>query len=341
MTPSSSKVSPLTSQRSPSHSPRPTQSVSPLPLLNAVMSTHSSGPLPGAADEPVRSASPVSPYNPGHQGQIQLWQFLLELLQDEQHSNIICWTSGSDGEFKLVDPEAVSSLWGVRKRKPSMNYDKLSRAIRYYYDKKIMHKVHGKRYVYKFNFDMISKFTSPSGGPHSEGNHSGVSQSTGVQYDISYDGDMDGVVSSGGGGGEGMAHGLFANVSHHQHSRGVVDDPQHQQQLKGVNRSSLGGSSPSPSSASSTKGCMILQDALAAYDPSFIMIKQEEDLTTSPAHSPRSNSASAQFVAHAATASGSMAFNLNSLPGTSCMMGTRFGGSALPPTLCNGHQHTA
>ena len=39
-----------------------------------------------------------------------------------------------------------------------MNYDKLSRAIRYYYDKKIMHKVHGKRYVYKFNFDTISKY---------------------------------------------------------------------------------------------------------------------------------------------------------------------------------------
>lgn len=51
-------------------------------------------------------------------------------------------------------------LWGVRKRKPSMNYDKLSRAIRYYYDKKIMHKVHGKRYVYKFNFDTISKYMS-------------------------------------------------------------------------------------------------------------------------------------------------------------------------------------
>ena len=51
-------------------------------------------------------------------------------------------------------------MWGLRKRKPNMNYDKLSRAIRYYYDKKIMHKVHGKRYVYKFNFDTISKYTS-------------------------------------------------------------------------------------------------------------------------------------------------------------------------------------
>lgn len=92
-------------------------------------------------------------------GQIQLWQFLLELLQDEKHANIIAW-AGNDGEFKLLDPEAVSTLWGMRKRKPSMNYDKLSRAIRYYYDKKIMHKVHGKRYVYKFNFETIAKYLS-------------------------------------------------------------------------------------------------------------------------------------------------------------------------------------
>jgi hypothetical protein len=80
-------------------------------------------------------------------------------LQDDQYSNIITWVGG-DWEFKLLDPENVSMLWGIRKRKPSMNYDKLSRAIRYYYDKKIIHKVHGKRYQYKFNFETISKFLS-------------------------------------------------------------------------------------------------------------------------------------------------------------------------------------
>lgn len=35
-----------------------------------------------------------------------------------------------------------------------MNYDKLSRALRYYYDKNIMTKVHGKRYAYKFDFQV-------------------------------------------------------------------------------------------------------------------------------------------------------------------------------------------
>lgn len=43
-----------------------------------------------------------------------------------------------------------------------MNYDKMSRALRYYYDKNIMCKVHGKRYAYKFDFQgLIVKFAMP------------------------------------------------------------------------------------------------------------------------------------------------------------------------------------
>ena len=44
---------------------------------------------------------------------------------------------------------------GERKSKPNMNYDKMSRALRYYYDKNIMKKVHGKRYTYKFDFHSL------------------------------------------------------------------------------------------------------------------------------------------------------------------------------------------
>ena len=35
-----------------------------------------------------------------------------------------------------------------------MNYEKLSRGLRYYYDKNIIHKVPGKRYVYRFVCDV-------------------------------------------------------------------------------------------------------------------------------------------------------------------------------------------
>ena len=62
-------------------------------------------------------------------GQIQLWQFLLELLSDASNSAIITW-EGTNGEFKLTDPDEVSRKWGERKSKPNMNYDKMSRALR-------------------------------------------------------------------------------------------------------------------------------------------------------------------------------------------------------------------
>ncbi|XP_074482449.1 ETS domain-containing protein Elk-3 [Sebastes fasciatus] len=80
---------------------------------------------------------------------ITLWQFLLQLLLDQSHKHLICWTS-NDGEFKLLKSEDVAKLWGLRKNKTNMNYDKLSRALRYYYDKNIIKKVIGQKFVYKF-----------------------------------------------------------------------------------------------------------------------------------------------------------------------------------------------
>uniref|UniRef100_A0A673HS72 ETS transcription factor ERG n=1 Tax=Sinocyclocheilus rhinocerous TaxID=307959 RepID=A0A673HS72_9TELE len=97
--------------------------------------------------------------NPGS-GQIQLWQFLLELLSNSSNSSCITW-EGTNGEFKMTDPDEVARRWGERKSKPNMNYDKMSRAMRYYYDKNIMTKVHGKRYAYKFDFHGIAQALQP------------------------------------------------------------------------------------------------------------------------------------------------------------------------------------
>ncbi|XP_041840398.1 transforming protein p54/c-ets-1-like [Melanotaenia boesemani] len=82
-------------------------------------------------------------------GPIQLWQFLLELLTDRSCQSCISWT-GDGWEFMLTDPDEVALLWGRRKNKPKMNYEKLSRGLRYYYDKNIIRKTAGKRYVYRF-----------------------------------------------------------------------------------------------------------------------------------------------------------------------------------------------
>lgn len=86
-------------------------------------------------------------------GPIQLWQFLLELLTDKSCQSFISWT-GDGWEFKLSDPDEVARRWGIRKNKPKMNYEKLSRGLRYYYDKNIIHKTAGKRYVYRFVCDL-------------------------------------------------------------------------------------------------------------------------------------------------------------------------------------------
>ncbi|XP_075834772.1 ETS translocation variant 3 [Microtus pennsylvanicus] len=88
--------------------------------------------------------------------QIQLWHFILELLQKEEFRHVIAWQQGEYGEFVIKDPDEVARLWGRRKCKPQMNYDKLSRALRYYYNKRILHKTKGKRFTYKFNFSKLA-----------------------------------------------------------------------------------------------------------------------------------------------------------------------------------------
>ncbi|XP_049786642.1 ETS-like protein pointed isoform X2 [Schistocerca cancellata] len=110
--------------------------------------------------KPVLQPSMLAGYSGGGpcftgSGPIQLWQFLLELLTDKSCQTFISWT-GDGWEFKLTDPDEVARRWGIRKNKPKMNYEKLSRGLRYYYDKNIIHKTAGKRYVYRFVCDLQS-----------------------------------------------------------------------------------------------------------------------------------------------------------------------------------------
>ncbi|CAI9722944.1 protein c-ets-1-B-like isoform X3 [Octopus vulgaris] len=105
----------------------------------------------GSDGKPVIQAAALAGYSGS--GPIQLWQFLLELLTDKSCQHFISWT-GDGWEFKLSDPDEVARRWGVRKNKPKMNYEKLSRGLRYYYDKNIIHKTAGKRYVYRFVCDL-------------------------------------------------------------------------------------------------------------------------------------------------------------------------------------------
>ncbi|MGH0174382.1 UNVERIFIED_CONTAM: hypothetical protein FKN15_007938 [Acipenser sinensis] len=103
---------------------------------------------------------------------VTLWQFLVQLLLDPRKEHLIRWTS-DDGEFKLLQAEEVARLWGVRKNKPSMNYDKLSRALRYYYDKDIIKKVNGQKFVYRFVRYPEILSQEPSSGCRGEGTADG------------------------------------------------------------------------------------------------------------------------------------------------------------------------
>lgn len=87
--------------------------------------------------------------NTGRRGSLQLWQFLVALLDTPDASaGCIAWT-GRGMEFKLIEPEEVARRWGAQKNRPAMNYDKLSRSLRYYYEKGIMQKVAGIYYIGK------------------------------------------------------------------------------------------------------------------------------------------------------------------------------------------------
>ncbi|KAK2101931.1 ETS translocation variant 4 [Saguinus oedipus] len=58
-------------------------------------------------------------------GVLQLWPFLVALLDDPTNAHFIAWT-GRGMEFKFIESEEVARLWGIQKNQPAMNYDKLS-----------------------------------------------------------------------------------------------------------------------------------------------------------------------------------------------------------------------
>src|SRR5689334_5357278 len=102
----------------------------------------------------------------------QLWEFLLELLNDSQSNpGLIRWVCRKKGIFKLTQNERVAQMWGQMRQNPKMNYKKMSRTMRYsthdmlkiqarsfcrhYYKKKIMVPVIGKKLVYQFGPNVV------------------------------------------------------------------------------------------------------------------------------------------------------------------------------------------
>ena len=76
-----------------------------------------------------------------HQNVTHLWEFLLELLENDNLCTIISWSRREFKEFKLKKPEEVARRWGLLRQRKGMNYEKLSRALRFYYGQGIIQKV--------------------------------------------------------------------------------------------------------------------------------------------------------------------------------------------------------
>ncbi|XP_048241870.1 DNA-binding protein D-ETS-3-like isoform X3 [Haliotis rufescens] len=93
-------------------------------------------------------------HDPGatsQEGQPRLWKFILDLLEDPRYNpSYIAWVNRQEGIFRLIDPQRLAELWGHVKGNKSMNYEKLSRGLRYYYTHNVLEHVPGKL-VYKFS----------------------------------------------------------------------------------------------------------------------------------------------------------------------------------------------
>lgn len=83
-------------------------------------------------------------------GTKKITQWILSLLRDPQYNpRVITWENEDDGIFYITDTTKYAKLWGERKKNPSMNYEKLSRAMRYYYKNGELISVE-KRTTYQF-----------------------------------------------------------------------------------------------------------------------------------------------------------------------------------------------
>ena len=120
----------------------------------ALASVSSSAPPRSPAQLPTSSSRPGAEgengESPTTNGRL-LWDFLQQLLNDpgQRYTSYIQWKNKETGVFKIVDPAGLARLWGIQKNHLSMNYDKMSRALRYYYRVNILRKVQGERHCYQ------------------------------------------------------------------------------------------------------------------------------------------------------------------------------------------------
>ncbi|KAA0198562.1 hypothetical protein HAZT_HAZT006146 [Hyalella azteca] len=122
--------------------------------------------------EPPKKRGPGRPPKPESERKKKkktgrLWEFIRNLLlSPETCPSIVRWEDPEAGVFRFVQSEKVAEKWGMRKNNKKMNYEKLSRAMRYYYKGKVFEPVLGRRLVYKFGVN--AKGWKPNNGNYDQ-----------------------------------------------------------------------------------------------------------------------------------------------------------------------------
>eukprot|EP00095_Tigriopus_kingsejongensis_P011870 maker-scaffold180_size281610-snap-gene-1.28 protein:Tk11870 transcript:maker-scaffold180_size281610-snap-gene-1.28-mRNA-1 annotation:"protein c-ets-1-b-like" len=76
--------------------------------------------------------------------------WLDQLLNSRKYNpKVVKWENKEEGLFRVVDQKELARLWGEVKSNKKMNYDKFSRAMRYYYKRQELVIVR-RKLVYKF-----------------------------------------------------------------------------------------------------------------------------------------------------------------------------------------------
>lgn len=149
--------SPAVTPPAPHHFP-PTPSPSPSPRLlegAGVMQYHQT-PMEEQELDDDEDAE-YKPYCDSRRGAKKnlLWKFLLWVLDNQ--TDLAQWTDVRKGIFKFVDTARISTMWGQRKHKRDMTFEKLSRGIRHYYKRGLMERMPHTRLVYKFNWEKVPR----------------------------------------------------------------------------------------------------------------------------------------------------------------------------------------
>lgn len=96
-------------------------------------------------------------------------QWIVSLLRDPAtNPTVITWEHEPSGKFKVTDSTEFARKWGEVKKNKKMNYEKLSRAMRYYYKNKEIKMVKGERLTYAFGPNMRDFHAKDRNNPNFE-----------------------------------------------------------------------------------------------------------------------------------------------------------------------------